>query len=1060
MRDMLEGRADRMMRKTVLLSVVAVGAFLTGEACTGVYVGRKVSADGATYLAKSVDDWGMKFWHFSEVVPARTDVAEPARGYFGFEWPLPKTTYRYVTQPRATQFRTGRLACGVMNEKGLAVSGAVTAWPKRELLALDPFVKTGAAEENMPDWIGPSCATAQEALDLFAKVIASRGSIEGDIYMIADRHEAWYLEIYTGHHWAAVRMPEDMVMTQGNEFMIDDVNPSSPDFRCSPGLFDLIGKAGCAVRGASGRIHLAASCGAPLNDFHNMRTWWGRKAFAPSVAKDYEPRRRYETFFRPDGKVSMADVFRFLRSHYEGTPQCVDTNGRSDIKVIGSENQELEHLQAIRADVPDEFAVTTWTALGPTEHSVFVPVPALLDRFEADWACDSPAGAPESHVETRAVAHKLRKLATLARIDRERYGLPIRVFWECLEKRYLAEWPKRFDAAMRLGDHARAAAALSEYSRACQREVSRETQELIDQLMNYMIVDVRTCRWHPAPDGYGIVPVPQNPPFKPKASVPEPRPVRSSVEITALYYPGTEHRPEWDMIDQTCPERKPLLGWYDEGNPEAIDWQIKWAVEHGISSFCVDWYWNRGSRRLEHWVKGFQKAKFRKYLKWYMMYANHNQPGAHSTEDQIAVTKYWIDNYFRTPEYYRIDGKPVVCIWQAWRIDSDFIAEAAEKGEKLAKGEGLRRAFAISERLVREAGLPGIHWQDMWRTRAYDAKYAAERRAQGYGTAIGYNFDTFAHALAPGAMKPGETTTRYSFDVVTNAIGGYWREMSTQGTLPFWPILPTGWDDRPRSFSRSRVITDRTVEKFAAVCRAARKFCDETHQRHLLILPINEWQEGSYIEPNAEYGFGMYDAIRDAFCERPAEGWPKNLVPADVGLGPYDFPETPRRSVRSWDFDDGTTQGWYRQPYGGGEVENHDGCLTFVVNRLGNFNIRQRIAPFASEECGMFRIRMRVKPNPRTGLGRTKTPMMRLKWGTPETPIIGKGLVVDPKRCVASCPVVCDGEWHEYALDLAAHADWRGRVDELWFEAADVMDARVAIDRMCFAEIKGREGLE
>ena len=533
-----------------------------------------------------------------------------------------------------------------------------------------------------------------------------------------------------------------------------------------------------------------------------------------------------------------------------------------------------------------------------------------------------------------------------------------------------------------------------------------------------------------------------------RTGVPEPRPVKSSVEITALYYPGTEHRPEWDMIDQTCPERKPLLGWYDEGNPEAIDWQIKWAVEHGISSFCVDWYWNRGSRRLEHWVKGFRRAKFRKYLKWYMMYANHNQPGAHSTEDQIAVTKYWIDNYFKTPEYYRIDGKPVVCIWQAWRIDSDFIAEAAEKGEKLAKGEGLRRAFAISERLVREAGLPGIHWQDMWRTRAYDAKYAAERRAQGYETAIGYNFDTFAHALAPGAMKPGETTRHYSFDVVTNAIGGYWREMSTQGMLPFWPILPTGWDDRPRSFSRSRVITDRTVEKFAAVCRAARKFCDETHQRHLLILPINEWQEGSYIEPNAEYGFGMYDAIRDAFCERPAEGWPKNLVPADVGLGPYDFPETPRRSVLSWDFDDGTTQGWYRQPYGGGEVENHGGCLTFVVNRLGNFNIRQRIAPFAAEERGMFRIRMRVKPNPRTGLGRTKTPMMRLKWGTPETPIIGRGLVVDPKSCVASCPVVCDGEWHEYALDLAAHADWRGRVDELWLEAADVMDARVAIDWM------------
>ena len=28
--------------------------------------------------------------------------------------------------------------------------------------------------------------------------------------------------------------------------------------------------------------------------------------------------------------------------------------------------------------------------------------------------------------------------------------------------------------------------------------------------------------------------------------VPEPQPVKSSVEIAALYYPGTEHMPEWE----------------------------------------------------------------------------------------------------------------------------------------------------------------------------------------------------------------------------------------------------------------------------------------------------------------------------------------------------------------------------------------------------------------------------------------------------------------------------------------------------------------------------------
>ena len=40
--------------------------------------------------------------------------------------------------------------------------------------------------------------------------------------------------------------------------------------------------------------------------------------------------------------------------------------------------------------------------------------------------------------------------------------------------------------------------------------------------------------------------------------VPEPQPVKSAVEITALYYPGTEQMSEWDMVEigrASCRER-------------------------------------------------------------------------------------------------------------------------------------------------------------------------------------------------------------------------------------------------------------------------------------------------------------------------------------------------------------------------------------------------------------------------------------------------------------------------------------------------------------------------
>ena len=530
------------------------------------------------------------------------------------------------------------------------------------------------------------------------------------------------------------------------------------------------------------------------------------------------------------------------------------------------------------------------------------------------------------------------------------------------------------------------------------------------------------------------------------AYVPEPQPVKSAVEITALYYPGTEHMPEWDMVEQTRPEIKPILGWYDEGNPEVIDWQIKWAVEHGITSFCVDWYWNKGVRRLEHWVKGYYKARFRKYLKWYMMYANHNQPGSHSTADQVAVTKYWIDNYFKTPEYYTIDGKPVVCYWDDGTLDRDFIAEAAAKGEPLAEGEGIRRAFAISEKMAKKAGLPGIHWQLMWRTTSYDPIVAIAKRGVGYSSAISYGFCYESRKLAPKAAAATEGMT---YDMAVEGMPKLWLAKAVQQELPWWLPLPTGFDSRPRRFSNAPVLRGRTPEKFAVLCREARAFCDRHGLRHVVIHPINEWQEGSYIEPNEEFGFAMYDAIRDAFCEKPAAGWPKNLRPSDVGLGPYDYPPLYRSPEPRWEFED-SAGGWYRQPFGAAEVKSKNGCLDFLVTVLRNFNVRQRVVPFDAAKYRKFRLRMKIVPNAKTGLGDDKTPVLRLKWGTKERPIIGPGLVVDEARSIAKCPVTADGEFHEYEIDLSANADWTGAVDELWFEACQVPHARVAIDWMRF----------
>ena len=369
----------------------------------------------------------------------------------------------------------------------------------------------------------------------------------------------------------------------------------------------------------------------------------------------------------------------------------------------------------------------------------------------------------------------------------------------------------------------------------------------------------------------------------PKADyVPEPKPVKSEYEIGALYFPGWYHGHSWSRIWNRCPDRLPLLGWYNESSPEVIDWQIKWSVENGIQFYLVDWYWNKGNLHHEHWIQGFQKAKYKSYLKWAMMWANHNGAGSHSVEDQAKVTQYWIDNYFKTPEYYCIDGRPVVMIWSPAGMDRDVIAIEKKKGNELAKGEGVKKLLDLSQEMVKKAGLKGIYFVAMkWpeaSTNADDIQWLAD---------AGFEMTSIYHFMDDGGKAV--TRRKFDFDLVVDASKPFWERRHETGIVPFLPNLATGWDDRP--WKDHCWIANRTPAKFGEICRQFKQFSKESGIKRAVLAPVNEWGEGSYAEPCREFGFRMYEAVRENLCEKPESGWPLNFGPKDVGLGPYEYTE-------------------------------------------------------------------------------------------------------------------------------------------------------------------------
>jgi hypothetical protein len=494
----------------------------------------------------------------------------------------------------------------------------------------------------------------------------------------------------------------------------------------------------------------------------------------------------------------------------------------------------------------------------------------------------------------------------------------------------------------------------------------------------------------------------------PKASyVPQPQPVKSDYEIGAYYFPGWNSGAKWEPVRRVAPIRKPVLGWYDEGNPECVDWQIKWAVEHGISYFMVDWYWSAGNRSLEHWLKAYEQAKYRKYLKWCVMWANHNPPNTHSEADQRAVTKFWIDNYFKMPEYYRINDMPVIIMWAPGNLRRD-----------MGGTEGARKALEISQQMAREAGYKGIYFMAM---AGEDPASVQQLKDEGYAETTSY------HYMGHGGKAADPR--RFTFDLVADSSLGHWQNMA-KTPLPFLPNLATGWDARPWHGEDTIVITGRTVPLFHRICEDAKRFADKTGNKRLSLAPLNEWGEGSYLEPCQEFGFEMYDVVRDVFCQTDGP-CKQNYGPADVGLGPYDFKDIDLPARQAWDFTEGA-QGW-GGAMGVRDYQVKDGVLSFTTVS-NDPAISIRMPGLVAANLSKLTIRMKVE-------GLTGQQTAQLFWSAGDQMTEGHS---------TSFKLITDGQWHDYMIDLKALPRWRGKIRGLRFDPGSLANVNVSIDEIKF----------
>lgn len=333
----------------------------------------------------------------------------------------------------------------------------------------------------------------------------------------------------------------------------------------------------------------------------------------------------------------------------------------------------------------------------------------------------------------------------------------------------------------------------------------------------------------------------------------------------------------WSVL-RDYPNRKPLLGFYDEGTPEVTDWEIKWALDHGIYFFVPCWYRAKGNlgkpveHVLGHWLhEGLFNSRYGNQFQFAILWENGNPIacGVASEQDLLEnVVPYWVEHYFRRDNYLKIDGKPVLFIYRPEKL-----------AEQLGGADATRKALDRARGAVREAGFAGLiilgeHHGSL-------AKPVPQLREIGLDYAFSYHWPTFCETM-PNTTEP---------DAIVAAQQRAWEKAPNACGLPAPITVSMGWDSRPWGsvFSKTRWRLapgdfERLLDRAKATMAAWEG--QGLQKQFLLVDNWNEFAEGHYIFPHQQYGFGYLDAIRTVFAPDAADH--VDVTPEDVGLGPYD----------------------------------------------------------------------------------------------------------------------------------------------------------------------------
>ena len=369
--------------------------------------------------------------------------------------------------------------------------------------------------------------------------------------------------------------------------------------------------------------------------------------------------------------------------------------------------------------------------------------------------------------------------------------------------------------------------------------------------------------------------------------------------LAAYYFPNFHADPqndkrhgkgwtEWEVLKHAVPRfnghvqpKIPQWGYEDEADPAVMAKKIEAASKHGVDTFLFDWYYYDNGPFLNGCLdNGFLRADNINQMNFAIMWANHDWCNMHPkglatpTEmyqtGAMRVSTFWdavqrmIDRYFCHPSYLRIDGKLFLSIYELAGLLKVF------GGVKQAK-EGLQEL----RKRVFEAGLGEIHLNTM----VWSYKVLPEEQLVPHMDAIiqelGFDSVTsyvWAH-MAEMKQFPAMDYAAFRDQCLEET-----KVIAARYSIPYFPNVTVGWDSSARTtpsdkyedvgYPYTPILINNTPKEFEIALRKTREYLDTVNIPKLLTINAwNEWTEGSYLEPDAQYGDGFLKAIQKVFVD-------------------------------------------------------------------------------------------------------------------------------------------------------------------------------------------------